>query len=566
MDHGKSTLVKAITGTDPDRFREEKARGLTIDLGFGVVRLSSGRTISIVDVPGHERFIRNMLAGVGAIDACLFVVAANEGWMPQSEEHLRILEFLGVSNGVIALTKVAACDTDIADLARLEVAEKVHGTFLSDAPIISTDAVSSIGILELTTELDNLLNRTPGPSDVKRPRLWIDRVFAAKGAGTVVTGTLSGGHLSIQDELLLLPNHNNVRVRALQTHYDERSEVSPGQRVALNLSGVAHQDITRGHVLVKASQWHLTSRFDASLVVLSNLSHDVSRRGAYTLHIGSSELPAKMRVLSKDAISPGAQGMVRLHIARRLPLLPGDRFVLRESGRSETIGGGTVLDVSPVLAAAKARPDLSPDRVIVERGWVEATEFALLTGQIREPTVGRWLVAPAVLEQTTNRLRLAVKNAGSIGLDIATLNDQERAVLATLTEIEAEGGRARFSQQPDTFRNHRYIAALEDDLFAPPTPETANVSRTEVRELIKRGLVVEQNGIFFAVKAVTEAQRVLAQMLADKPEGITVAEIRQHLGTSRKYALALLAYFDANGVTRRQGDYRTAGPRLAAVN
>ncbi len=562
VDHGKSTLVEALTGTDPDRFAEEKARGLTIDLGFGSAALPSGRSLSIIDVPGHERFIRNMLAGVGAVDACLFVVAANEGWMPQSEEHLRILELLGVSHGLIALTKVGLCDSDIVELARMEVEEQVDGSFLTGAPMVETDVVDGWGLDELRAGLDELVDRTPAAADHRRPRLWVDRAFAARGAGTVVTGTLTGGQIRTDDELELRPRGGAVRVRAMQTHHAQRTKIGPGNRVAVNLSGVNHQEVARGDVLIRAGQWHMTNRLDASLSVLPSLDHEVSRRGAHVAYVGACELPVKMRVLGLDALSPGESGMIRLHLPRRLPLLPGDRFVLRESGRAETIGGGTVLDVDPVLPASKARPDRSVDRVVAERGWVEADRLALLTGQEKSPNVGRWVVDPTVLERNQARLREAVSDAGPLGLDVAGLSDRDRRVLNLLDDVSVDGGRARPVGQSDPFENHRYVSALKADLFTPPDPEAQGVDRGEVRELVKRGLVVEQDGVFFAAAALEAAQSVLAEMLEAQPDGVTVAEVRERLGTTRKYALPLLAWLDGHGMTRRRGDVRIAGPRL----
>ncbi len=562
VDHGKSTLVEALTGVDPDRFAEEKARGLTIDLGFGSAQLPSGRSVSIIDVPGHERFIRNMLAGVGAVDACLFVVAANEGWMPQSEEHLRILELLGVSHGLIALTKVGLCDADIAELARLEVEERVEDTFLAEAPVVATDVVDGLGVDDLRAGLDDLVDRTPAAADHRRPRLWVDRAFAARGAGTVVTGTLGGGQIRVDDELELRPRGAAVRIRALQSHHSQRTKIGPGNRVAVNLSGIGHQEVARGDVLVRAGQWHLANRFDASLTVLSTLDHEVSRRGAHAVYLGACELPARMRILGLEALSPGETGLVRLHLPRRLPLLPGDRFVVRESGRAETIGGGTVLDVDPVLPASKAKPDLSVDRVVAERGWVEADRLALLTGQQREPDVGRWVVSSTVLDAARARLQKAVDEAGPLGLDIAGLDEKDRAVLGLMEDVATEGGRVRPIGQSDPFENHRYTAALEAAPFTPPDPEATGVDRSEVRELVKRGLIVEQDGVFFAASTLETARSVLAEMLADQPEGVTVAEVRERLETTRKYALPLLAWLDGHGATRRRGDVRIAGPRL----
>jgi selenocysteine-specific elongation factor len=262
VDHGKSTLVLALTGMDPDRFAEEKARGLTIDLGFAWTRLPSGRQLAFVDVPGHVRFLKNMLAGVGAVDACLFVVAATEGWKPQSEEHLRILEVLGVGHGLIALTKVGVVDDDTREFGRLEIAEAVAGTFLEAAELVEVDAVLGVGLDDLQGALDRLLATTPFAVDRGRPRLWVDRVFAARGSGTVVTGTLAGGSLTVDDELLAVPLGRRVRVRALQSLQKPRATVPPGSRVAVNLSGVSYDELARGHALVRADQWQPTRTFE----------------------------------------------------------------------------------------------------------------------------------------------------------------------------------------------------------------------------------------------------------------------------------------------------------------
>src|SRR5437764_296299 len=304
VDHGKSTLVLALTTMDPDRFEEEKRRGLTIDLGFAWTTLPSGEGIAFVDVPGHVRFLKNMLAGVGAVDACMFVVAATEAWKPQSEEHLRILELLGVTHGLIALTKVGVVDDDHREIARLDVADRITGTFLEHAEMVDVDAPAGIGLDALRAALDRLLAATP---------------FAA--------------------------------------------------------------------------------------------------------YVGSGEHAVRVRVLGTDAIEPGGTGFVRLHLPVALPLVPGDRFVLREFGRDETVGGGEVLDVAPVLPAAKAQPSRSVDRVIAERGWMDADDLEALTGERRPPTLGRWVVAPEALAATRNRVLGAVEAAGPLGVDVATFDD-----------------------------------------------------------------------------------------------------------------------------------------------
>ena len=560
VDHGKSTLVEALTGTDPDRFAEEKARGLTIDLGFATTTLPSGAVLSLVDVPGHVRFIKNMLAGVGAVDACLFVVAATEGWKPQSEEHLRILELLGVRHGVVALTKVGPADDDLVDLAHLEVEERVAGTFLEGAPVVDTDAPTGVGLDNLRAALDDLLAATPTAADHGRPRLWIDRAFSARGAGTVVTGTLTGGRLHTDDELAVHPAGSPVRVRALQNHHAERDELPPGSRCAVNLVGVAHDEVVRGHVLVRSDQWHHTTVVDASLRVLDRLDHPVSRRGAHVVYLGSGEHPVRMRILGPDALDPGTEGAVRIHLPEPLPLLPGDRFVLRESGRAETVGGGEVLDVDPTERASRARPDRSVDRVVRERGWVPVDELERLTGERREPDLDRWVVDPVVLHRTLEDLRNALADAGPRGLDLVGLGELARAAVVLLDDAGVEAGRLVPAGVADPLADHPFVAALAASPFVPPPPD--GVDRGDLRELVRRGDVVEVEGIFFASSAVDAAARLAARLLVDHPEGFTVSTFREEAGNTRKHAMPLLARLDATGMTRRRGDLRIAGPRL----
>jgi len=563
VDHGKSTLVEALTGTDPDRFAEEKARGLTIDLGFAATTLPSGAALSLVDVPGHVRFLKNMLAGVGAVDACLFVVAATEGWKPQSEEHLRILELLGIGHGVIALTKVGLADEDLVDLARLEIIEQVEGTFLEGAAVVATDAPTGLGLDDLRVALDDLVGVTPTAMDHGRPRLWVDRAFSAKGAGTVVTGTLSGGALRVDDELAIHPAGTAVRVRSLENHHASHLELPPGSRCAVNLVGAAHDEVVRGDVLVRSDQWHHTTVFDASLQVLERLDHPVSRRGAHVLYLGSGEHPVRMRILGPDALEPGSEGSVRIHLPRPLPLLPGDRFVLRESGRSETVGGGEVLDVDPTEKASAARPDRSVDRVVKERGWVDADELERLTGERRDPDVDRWVVNPEMLHGTLERLRDAVDSVGPLGLELSRLNPFERAVAGLLGDAVIEAGRLVPVGAVDPLADHPFVAALAASPFTPPGPD--GVDRGELRELVRRGDLIEVEGIFYSASAIDAAARLAARLLVDDPDGFTVSVFREAAGNTRKHAMPLLSHLDSTGITRRRGDVRIAGPRLPVL-
>ena len=565
VDHGKSSLVRALTGTDPDRFEEEKRRGLTIDLGFAWTRLPSGTEVAFVDVPGHVRFLKNMLAGVGAVDACLFVVAATEGWKPQSEEHLRILEVLGVRQGIVALTKVDLLDTTSVEGAELDVVAHVEGTFLTGAPVIrvaAPEAGHPIGLDRLREALDDLLRSAPPAVDRGRPRLWVDRVFTARGAGTVVTGTLAGGTLATGDAVVVGPTARPARIRGMQSLGRSVTRIEPNNRVALNLGGLDRTDVARGDAVVTPGRWRPTAVCDASLRVLGTVDHAVSRRGAFALHLGSGEQPVRVRVLGAERIVPGETGVVRLHLATPLPLLPGDRYVLRESGRDETVGGGEVLDVAPVRPASRARPDRSVERVIAERGWIDADDLEAVTGERRAPVIGRWVVAPGLLEARAGELHEEVASAGAAGLDVARLDERDRLVLDLVEGVVVAGGRARMAGAPDPLAAHPYLGRLEVGGAAPPGPE--GVDRGELRELVRRGLVVERDGVYFAPSAVDHTARTVARLLAGQPDGITIAAVRDALGITRKHAVPLLAELDARGITRRRGDLRIAGPRLPA--
>ena len=560
VDHGKSTLVLRLTGTDPDRWTEEKSRGLTIDLGFASTKLPSGTDLSFIDVPGHIRFLRNMLSGVGAVDGCLFVVAATEGWKPQSEEHLRILNLLGLKRGIIALTKIDLVDDDLFELAKMDVEEHVEGTFLEGAEIIGVSAPDAIGIDELRHALDRLVADVDQESRDGKTRLWIDRSFAPAGAGTVVTGTLTGGPVASGEELQVMPAAKTARIRGLQSHHQDVERVAPGNRVAVNLTGIGHGEISRGDLLVQPGKWHHTAMIDAELTVLESLGHPVTRKGAYATYIGSGEFPSRLRVLQGTRIEPGESGLVRLYLNRKVPLLPGDRFILRESGRDETVGGGQVLDVEPQLPASKANPNRSLERLIAERGWVDAEHLSRLTGEQIEPAVGRRVVDPAELESAKKSVLEAISAADALGLDVASLDERHRAVADILEEVQVQTGRATIGEVADPLADHPWVIALAAEPFAPP--DASGVDRGELRELVRRGTVIENDGVYFARTAVDQAVALVRDGLTAKPKGLTVAEIRDLLGTTRKYVLPLLAHLDGNGITRRREDVRIAGPRM----
>ena len=558
VDHGKSALVKALTGTDPDRFAEERRRGMTIDLGFAPLDLGDGMVLGIVDVPGHEHFIGNMLAGAGAVRACLFVVDAGEGWRRQSEEHLRILDLLGMEGGVIALTKCDAHDEAWIELQRAEVATRVAGTFLDDAPILAVSAVAGTGLDELRGALADLARALPA-ADSGRPRLWIDRVFVARGAGTVITGTLAGGSVRVGEQLDVRPGTIRSRVRGLQSHGRPVDEAGPGSRVAINLQGADSAALARGQAVVRAEQWRPTARFDASLDVLAALTHPVTRRGAYTVHVGSAESAARLRILHGESIEPGQRGLVRVRLDAELPLRVGDRFVVREWGRDETVGGGIVLDVAPRLAAAKARPTGTAEGLVAERGAVRAEELAAWTGERVAATDEGWVIDPAHRARVTTELLAALRTAGAAGIDPGALDEVERVIANTLGEVRTVEGRLVLAELAADQTEDPLVARLRAEGL---TPEPPDAPRERLRPLIQRGVLVERDGICWHRAAIATAARAAHSLTEQLPGGFTVAQFRDALGVTRKFAVPLLAELDARGATRRRGDLRVVGPRL----
>ena len=562
VDHGKSTLINALTGIDPDRWEEEKRRGLTIDLGFAKADRKDNGFVSFIDVPGHERFLKNMLAGVGAVDGCLFVVDSTEGWKPQSEEHLRILNLLGVRKGLIALTKISLADDDLLEIVSLEIKDHLKGTFLESAPIIPVDSITGVGIDSLTTELEKMLEDTPVAKDNDRPRLWIDRVFTVKGAGTVVTGTLTGGSLKVDDEIIINPQNFVTKIRSLQSHDEQIPNIGPGSRIAINLANIDHRSIGRGSVITNPEQWFLTSTFDAELNVLPSIEHEVSRRGAYLAYIGTKEEFVKVRVLGDEVIPAGSKGLVRVYMNEKLPLMLGDRLILRESGRNETIGGAIVLDPDPILRAAEAKPNSSIERIITEHKWITPSHLEALTGVRRQEDVPGWIVDPNCLQDMIANLSQRLLTAGNLGLDITSLDQFERAAIGLLEGVLIEGKYLRM-EGADNLSDHPYLDQLESNLFKPPDADS--VDPRELRELVRRELIIEQNGIFFSQKAVTSAAKRIRVLLKRNPEGVTVGEVRIALDSTRKYVLPLLNHLDQIGATVRRNDVRLAGKRLDEI-
>ena len=340
-------MITALTGIDPDRLAEEKRRGMTIDLGFAHLRLPSGREVGIVDVPGHARFIRNMLAGTHGLDAVMLVIAADEGVMPQTREHLEIIDLLDVRRGVVVLSKVDLVDAPWLALVRSEVLETLEGTSLSDAPVVPFSAVSGEGKAHLLTALDALFEATPPRLDLGRPRLPIDRVFTMSGFGTVVTGTLVDGTLTLGDELEVVPSGHKVRVRGLQQHNRKVETASPGSRVAVNLVGVEKDQLSRGDVLARPNTLHATRRIDATVRVLASAPQPLRHGADLLLHTGTAEVSCRVILLEADQIDAGGEGWVQLYLERPIAAVEKDRFILRVPSPPSTIAGGRFIDVAP---------------------------------------------------------------------------------------------------------------------------------------------------------------------------------------------------------------------------
>jgi selenocysteine-specific elongation factor len=575
VDHGKSTLVLALTGTDPDRFPEEKARGLTIDLGFAFCTLPSGRDIGFVDVPGHSRFVKNMLAGVGAVDVAMLVVAANEGWKPQSEEHLHILDLLAVDHGVVALTKADTVDVETLDLARLEVEEHLVDTSLAGWEIVTCDGRSGRGLDDLRAALDRALADAPTARDDARPRLWIDRVFAAKGAGTVVTGTLTGGTIAVGDELVA--GGRPVRVRAIEQHGDATTRVAPGARVALNLAGVDHTDLGRGDAVVRAGQWLGVDVADGAITLLPGAR--IVRRARLTAAVGSGEHHVWCR--------PLAGGFARLHFDVPVPIAPGDRVVLRDPGSETTVAGFEILDVTPSARAADAPARLvtGPGARVLAAGWVPTAGLDARTGRAPDAArallltaggeeVGDWIVDGSTAADAREQLRTAVAahradHPEAVGLPIGDAArvlaiDPARATALAATEptVAVTYGCIRAVDHAATARasdaGRELVATTRAGGFAPPGPADPALARALVRE----GALVEIDGIHFAPEVLAEARdRIVAALVERGP--LTIADARDVLGSTRKFVVPIMNHLDATGVTRRRGDVRIAGPRAA---
>ena len=582
VDHGKSTLVRALTGRDPDRWVEEKERGLTIDLGFAWTTLPSGTDVGFVDVPGHERFIKNMLAGIDAINVALFVVAADEGWMPQSEEHLSILDLLEVNQGIVALTRADLVDEDTLEIATLEIDERLAATSLQGSPIIPTAAPEGRGIEELRVAIDAALVKST-TRDLSRPRLWVDRSFTISGAGTVVTGTLVDGAVAIDDALTLFPTGSAGRVRSLQSHEKTLDRVEPGNRTALNLVGIEREAVDRGSMLGRDDDWFLTRRFVAAASTVRSLGSPIRERGSFHLHLGSGSWPVRLRLLEADTLE--GTGCVLIELDTPLPLRWGDRFILREVGRKAVVAGGRVLDPDPPRRARDAVPML---RTLEEAEGADAAASALLSnrgiaplGALAAQTGGGHPGAAFVSRGrafSEARATQLLAKAGEVVAEFHNANplrpgiprarlaehlsmhpeDLELLISRTpdLEAADADIRRAGFGPDLGAADQHVWESAkatLEVRGFSPPKRAELGLGLEIEHALVRRGEVVEVSTDLLYLPDTLDA---IIDRAANLPDGFTVAQFRDKLEITRKHAIPLLEWMDATGLTVREGDGR----------
>jgi selenocysteine-specific elongation factor len=621
VDHGKSTLVRALTGVDPDRLREEQDRQMTIDLGFGWLELPSGTIVGIVDVPGHRDFIHNMLAGVGGVDAVMLVVAADEGIMPQTREHIAILDLLHTQAGLVVITKADLVEPDWLELVQEDVREGLAGTVLADAPMVVVSSTTGQGVPEVAATLDRVLASVPWPPDEGRPRLPIDRVFTIRGHGTVVTGTLTGGVLSVGDQGTVLPSGARVRVRSLQTHGRSLEVAQPGSRTAANLVGVQKDEVSRGEALVIGGWMQPSPLFDVRLRVLPEAPRPVSHADEVHFFCTTFDCVARVRLLEEDVISPGEEQWAQLMCTRPAPLTHGDRFIIRALSPSETIGGGVVVDAHPGRRHRRRDPQVlewlaalsQADRAgqaLLRLGRtgpitvqalaaaldVTATQGLALTrdlsggGQIifladTGSPESSWVAEQASWERMSDEARAHVQRYHAehrlrVGMPREELRRRLRLrqapFLAAVERWQADGTLAVEADRvklpdwqvevpsEDRKRAEPWLARLRQAGAGGVTLSELGVGADEdlLGALIARGEIRRlPDDVLFSGDAYAEAVRTVVGLIRERGS-VTVAEVRDALASNRRATLALLAELDDAGITRRQGDVRERGRRF----
>ncbi len=628
VDHGKSALIEALTGTHPDRLREEQERGLTIVLGFAWLTLPNGESVGIVDVPGHRDFIENMLSGIGAIDAAIFVVAADEGVMPQTREHLAILDLLQIQGGVVALTKIDLIDDpEWLDLVEADVRETLSGTVLDSAPMVRVSARSGAGIPELLETLESALDERPPRPDLGRPRLSVDRAFTVAGFGTVVTGTLTDGSLTLGEEIYLQPGDLRGRVRGLQTHQQQTQLAVPGSRTAVNISGVDLDQVQRGQVVTRPNEYKSTRRTDVHFRLLPSAQQPVKHNTEMKLFLGAAEVMARLRLLGTDVLKPGEEGWLQLELVEPVVAVRGDRFILRRPSPPETIGGGSVVDPHPkgrhkrfdqaVLDRFDALAAGTPAEIFLQAllplGVVkfsevvgrasldqsvlpEAVEELIETGQmislgpepVKKPSTlvashsfwqqsSQRVFREVDVYQQTYPLRHGIPREelkSRLGLTpkvfdalLADMKAQEQISELSLRSqlpgqnplpvVKRPDFAVQFSNEHQSLVND-LLKKFAAEPYAPPSikESAAAVGEELYNALVDTGTLIPLSGEVVLRWDDYQAMVAGVRQILEKQGDFSVAQVRDHFNTSRRYVLALLEHLDAVGVTQRVGDVR----------
>jgi len=610
VDHGKSALVKALTGTDPDGLPEEKKRQITIDLGFAALNVTApnGDQIhaGIVDVPGHEDFVRNMIAGVGSIDLALFVVAADDGWMPQSEEHLQILTYLGVQRAVIALTK---SDLGGIDIVTNQIREQLTGTPFADSPIVPTSVRSGTGIEKLVNTLATQLAKTQPQLDVCKPRLFIDRVFTLRGIGTVVTGTLTGGSLRRGQQIVVYPSNLETRIRSIQSHGHERDVAQPGMRTAINLPDLRLDQVKRGDVVTLPGHGMPTSILIVRVVRPSRLScnktvaHPLKNGLSTYVHHGTARVAARIRFRENGSLEVGKEKSAHLTLASPIFAFIGDRFVVRDSSERHTIAGGIVLDpdgnkeslaailaldsIDSLVRATLARQGFARRENLLSKSRFSADEISEVLTYLEQS--GEIVLSQHIAAHCEFWRKLGAQAIGLIdaahkqtperaGIDLSELRSalriQDAEVLESLVadlckgDFVRKGSVVAWTSHRPTLPAHlqpvekRIRETLTGQPFDPPSRkaiESDPRARQVVRFLIENGDVTELALDVVLLRESFERMKSQVAEFISKNGPATVSELRQALGSSRRIMVPLLERLDRDGITRRVGDKRTLG-------
>jgi selenocysteine-specific elongation factor len=605
IDHGKTALVRALTGIDTDRLKEEKQRGISIDLGFAHLQISQNVRLGFVDVPGHERFIKNMLAGVGGIDLVLFVIAADESIKPQTREHFDICRLLGIRNGIVVLTKSDMVDNDLIELVRLEVDEFVRGSFLENAPIVAVSSTTGAGLADLRAEIEKMAGSVAEKDASQYFRLPIDRSFSMRGFGTVVTGTLVSGSVHVEQEVELHPARQRVRVRGIQVHGASVKEATAGQRTALNIAGVEAAEMRRGMLLAEAAKFRATTQVDCVFELLAS-AKPLKHRAPVHFHAGTAEVEAEMRRLrGTEALQPGARDYVRFLLSEPLLLLPGDRFIVRMFSPVVTIGGGTVLDIAGprraapdrmrvlesapladriALLVSEARYGMGMPDLVARTGWLEADlrKAVAAATVISFESPQFWLLDSKwagrqheVIHETLKQFHR--KNPLVGGLSKEELRSKQLpgapswlmdALLSRAKTLAVDGETVRLAshqislKQDETEASAKIESAFQTAGLAVPSMNEVlgksgvegNRARNILQLLLRdKRLVRVSDELVFHASAIHSLRELLAKK---KGARFAVPEFKDWTGISRKYAIPLLEFLDRERVTRREGDSR----------